>query len=92
MHNLETIISILGDDNIKRIQSELTEMIIDDLRESLKSEWFVLPSQWDDMFDKLGEEVFEEVKKKYKKQLKNIAEEKIKKFIEEQTNGVGERK
>ena len=85
MNNLETVIGILGSDNIKHIQEELTEMILDDMRESIKSEWFVMPSQWDDMFDELGKEIFEELKKKYKKQLKTIAEDKIKKFIEEQS-------
>ena len=77
MNNLETAISILGSDNIEKIKNFLTELIIDDMRESCKSEWFVLPSQFDDMFNSMCEEVMVKLKKKYKKELTEVIEQKI---------------
>jgi len=77
MNNLETAISILGSDNIEKIKNVLTELIIDDMRESCKSEWFVLPSQFDDMFNSMCEEVMVKLKKKYKKALTEVIEQKI---------------
>jgi len=77
MNNLETAISILGSDNVEKIKNELTELIIDDMRESCKLEWFVLPSQFDDMFNSMCEEVTVKLKKKYKKALTEVIEQKI---------------
>ena len=84
MNNLETAISILGSDNIERIREELTDMIIDDLRESVKYEWFVLPSDWNTMFEDVCTEVFESMKRKYKKEMKDLAESKFKEWLAEQ--------
>ena len=59
-----TVISILGSDNIEKIKSELTELIIEDMRESCRSQWFVLPNEFDDMFNDMCSEIMEKIKKK----------------------------
>lgn len=84
MNNLETAVSILGSENIRKIQAELTDLIIDDLRESVKYEWFVLPSEWNVMFEDICKEVFEDMKKKYKKEIKDLAKANFEKWIAEQ--------
>lgn len=80
--NFKELISILGSDNVERIKETLTDELIDNLTESIRSEWVFVPDQWEDMFDEMGREVFEEVKRKYRKALKTVAEEKMQAFIE----------
>lgn len=84
MDNLDAAIGILGSDNIKEIQSALTDMIIDDLRESVKYEWFVLPDEWNTMFEDVCKEVFDSMRKKYKKEMKDLCETKFRQWLAEQ--------
>lgn len=77
--NLQTVLDFLGTDNETRIKQVLTDLVIDNLSESISKEWFVCP----DTLNNAMEECFEKVFKKYKKEITKAMEQRFEKLIKD---------
>lgn len=83
MTNLETLISILGDDNVEKIKETITEELIDNIRESIREQWFIVPESFNDLIQNEIEKQSKRLIKQYSADIRDALEKRINDIVEE---------
>lgn len=85
--DLINFIELLGENNVKKIQDTVTDMIIDSIEDSLNNEWIILPDEANKAIADLCKSIINDIKKKYKDQLTDAIENKLISIINNMNNG-----
>ena len=81
---MERTIALLGADNVERIKNEVTDALIENLKDSIDAYYLCSPELFNELMCELIEEVFSKERPKFKKALKAQMEKIIKEMNEEQ--------
>lgn len=65
MDNIKTILEFLGEENQQKIRDAMTEGIIENICDSIRDQWFMPPSIFEDVMKECFHEVFEKHKKEF---------------------------
>lgn len=79
--DLHAIIDLLGETNVAKIKEAITDSLIENLEESIKKEWLVLPSEFAELWDELFTETYEKIKEKYMEQIEEVMCKQMEKAI-----------
>lgn len=75
MQDLNALTQLLGEKNVKKIKDQVTYELIENIKESIRSEWILPPHSIEEMIDELYDEVKDEILKEYRQELKNVMKE-----------------
>ena len=81
VRDIANIIEFLGEENVEKIKTALTNAIIENLEESLNERWFICP---DTICEQL-EECYDKIYKKHKKEITSAIEQRVLNMIEKIT-------
>lgn len=76
------LLTLLGEDNVKRIKNEVTDALIENLKDSIDAYYLCSPELFNELMCELIEEVFSKERSKFKKALKAHMEKIIKEMNE----------
>lgn len=79
---LNPIIEFIGEENAEKLRLQLTDMLLENIQESIEEYWLVYPEEWQKMLDSLLRNCGKEICKKYKDPIKESMEDAILKIIE----------
>ena len=78
LSTVKNVLEFLGEENVEKIRTAMTDALIDNLTESIDKNWIVLPSDFSELWNKIADEVG----RKYRKKIKGAMEETVEKMIE----------
>lgn len=82
MTDFECLMQILGTEAHKDIKEHLMYLLKNEMEEAFKESWIFPQYEFQEMICDIWEEIRDELKRKYKKQLKGKMEKKILEIIE----------
>lgn len=74
---LQTIAEFLGEKRVDDLKDYVLAELKSEFSESLKSEWVLMPSEFDNMWDEMLTDIAKSITKKYKGEIKAIAEKAV---------------
>lgn len=78
---LNTIANFLGEERVDKLKDYVTQQLMENLNESIRDEWIVLPSDFEMFWDEVFDELKESLRKKYKKVMTVAINEKLDEYI-----------
>lgn len=78
---LNTIANFLGEERVDKLKDYVTQQLMENLNESIRDEWIVLPSDFEMFWDEVFDELKESLRKKYKKVMTVAMNEKLDEYI-----------
>lgn len=82
MEELLAITKVLGEENEKRFKDEVTDLLINQVKDDLSSMCNYL-IDWEELFDEIREELKEEFKTRLREKYMRIAEDRLSKLFDE---------
>lgn len=82
MEELLAITKVLGEENEKRFKAEVTDLLINQVKDDLSSMCNYL-IDWEELFDEIREELKEEFKTRLREKYMRIAEDRLSKLFDE---------
>lgn len=82
MSDFECLMQILGTETHKDIKEHLVYLLKEEMEDAFKEEWIFPQDKFHEMLCDIWDEIREELKRKFKKQLKGAMEQKILEIIE----------
>lgn len=78
---LNTIANFLGEERVDKLKDYVTQQLMENLNESIRDEWIVLPTDFEMFWDEVFDELKESFRKKYKKVMTVAINEKLDEYI-----------
>lgn len=78
---LNTIANFLGEERVDKLKDYVTQQLMENLNESIRDEWIVLPTDFEMFWDEVFDELKESLRKKYKKVMTVAINEKLDEYI-----------
>ncbi len=83
-----SISDFLGDERIDRLKDYIVNSLENNLSESIRANWVVLPTEVTELWDDMLCDITEKLVKKYRKKLELALSEKVESYIKTLTEGV----
>lgn len=81
MDNLNTLITLLGKDNEDEIKCVIKDELVDNIRESIRSEWLLLPTDIEAEFKTIVKEESDKLLKSYRKEIREALKAKYAEWV-----------
>lgn len=78
---LNTIADFLGEERVDKLKDYVTQQLMENLNESIRDEWIVLPTDFEMFWDEVFDELKESLRKKYKKVMTVAMNEKLDEYM-----------
>lgn len=78
---LNTIANFLGEERVDKLKDYVTQQLMENLNESIRDEWIVLPTDFEMFWDEVFDELKESLRKKYKKVMTIAMNEKLDEYM-----------
>lgn len=78
---LNTIADFLGEERVGKLKDYVTQQLMENLNESIRDEWIILPTDFEKFWDEIFNELKESWRKKYKKAITVAMNEKLDEYM-----------
>ena len=81
--DLSALVKLLGEDNVIKVQDALTEMLIENIGESIKEEYIMLPIDIEDEYKSIVKEESDKLLKACRKEIRDALKVKYAEWVEQ---------